>query len=252
MPSSEQHSADDPGGGFGHYFEIVPALTAALIDEVFRIRHRVYCEELGFEPPRKDGRESDEYDSQSLHLLIRSVKTGEYVGCARLIRARPHDPEQFMPFERVCAGSLDRSIVDPAKLPRETVGEISRLSVVSGYRKRKGEQHKAASLRARDFGTQGKPRFPYILVGLYLGMIELARLHRIDTLFVLTEPRLAAHLARIGVDIRPIGAGIEHHGTRVPSMMRTTEIIETLRPLFRPLYARIVSKVAPAFRAGPH
>ncbi len=247
MPSGEHHRADGTGGGFGHYFEIVPALTAALLDEVFRIRHRVYCEDLGFEPPRRDGRESDEYDSQSLHLLIRSVKTGEHVGCARIIRARARDPEQFLPFERVCSSSIDRSIVDPAQLQRDTIGEISRLSVVSGYRKRKGETHKPVSLRVRDFGTPEKPRFPYILVGLYLGVIELARVHGIETLFVLTEPRFAAHLSRIGVDIRPIGSGVEHHGTRVPSMMRTSEIIGSLKPLFRPLYASIAREVAPAF-----
>ncbi len=250
MPAIESSGTSNSGSNFEHYFRIVPALSASLIDEVFKIRHRVYCEDLGFEQPRKDGRESDEYDSQSLHLLIRSARSGEFVGCARLIRARPHDPEQFMPFERVCAGVLDRSIVDPAQLPRESVGEISRLSVVSDYRKRKGEKRRAAPLSRSDFGTQDQPRFPYILVGLYLGVVEIARLHKIDTLFVLTEPRLAIHLGRIGAAIMPIGAKIEHHGTRLPSLMHTNEIIGSLKPLFRPMYERISKEIAPAYLPG--
>lgn len=250
MQVNESGNAANPGGSFSQYFEIVPALSASLIDEVFRIRYRVYCEELHYEPPRNDMRESDEYDGQSLHLLIRRVDTREPVGCCRLVRVRGHDSQSFMPFERICASTLYRALVDPARLPHESVGEISRLSVLSGYRKRKGEQHYPVSLTGRDFGTPDRPRFPYILVGLYLGVIELARVHGIETLFVLTEPRLAVHLGRIGVGINAIGAPVDHHGLRIPSMMRTREIIAGLKPLFRPLYDRIAQAIAPAFAAA--
>ena len=251
MPSIESVGSRNPGSNFGHYFEIVPALSPALIDEVFKIRHQVYCEDLGFEALRPDRRESDQYDAQSLHLLIRSVQTGEFVGCSRLIRVRPHDPQACMPFESACGGAIDRSIVDPSALPRDSIGEISRLSVVAAYRKRKGEQREPAPLTNRDFGTQAQPRFPYILVGLYLGTIELARLHGIETLFVLTEPRLATHLKKIGVEIRPIGAAIEHHGTRIPSMRRTRSILDNLKTLFQPLYRSIATQIEAAFPATP-
>ncbi|MDB5812085.1 MAG: family N-acetyltransferase [Betaproteobacteria bacterium] len=247
MPSTGSIDSSNAGSHFEQYFEIVPAVTPALRDEVFRIRHQVYCEDLGFEPVRQDRRETDEYDAQSLHLLMRSVKTGEFAGCTRLILARADDPQALMPFERACAESLDRSIIDPAALPRVSIGEISRLSVVAAFRKRKGEMQQAAPLADSDFGTPPRPRFPYILVGLYLGVVELARLHGIKTLFVLTEPRLANHLGRIGVEIKPIGAAIEHHGTRIPSVMQTNEIIDNLKPLFRPLYASIAKEVAPVF-----
>lgn len=45
----------------------------------------------------------------------------------------------------------------------------------------------------------------HIPVGLYLGTIEMAALHGIDTLFVLTEPRLAGHFSKLGVKTRQIG-----------------------------------------------
>src|SRR5262245_21277869 len=81
-------------------FEIIPAFSDALRDEVYRVRHQVYCEELAFEPQRPDRREYDEYDPHSLHLLIRSVRYGEFIGCTRLVRARPEDPCFPLPFEK--------------------------------------------------------------------------------------------------------------------------------------------------------
>jgi hypothetical protein len=39
----------DLGSIFHQYFEIVPAFSNALKDEVYRVRHQVYCEDLQFE-----------------------------------------------------------------------------------------------------------------------------------------------------------------------------------------------------------
>jgi N-acyl amino acid synthase of PEP-CTERM/exosortase system len=233
-----------PINNFEQYFEIVPALSPALKEEAFRIRHQVYCEDLGFEPRRPNRRESDPYDAQSLHLLIRSVHAGDFVGCTRIVRAQSQDTQRAMPFEQICADAIDRAIVDPASLPRHTVGEISRLSIISRYRRRKGEAWQPAPITDKAFSKYPRPRFPYLLIGLYLGTIELARLNNIETLFVLTDQRLASHLARIGVDIRTIGMTVEHHGTRVPSMMRTTSILQNLKPRFRPLFLTIAKEIA--------
>lgn len=231
-------------GNFTKYFEVVPALTPELKNEVYHIRHAVYCEELGFESPRQDGMETDEYDAQSLHVLLRNVNNGDWVGCVRLVLARADDPQQPLPFEKYCASSLDRRIVDPAKLPRERVAEVSRLAVLARYRKRKGEQRTPVAISDRDFGTPEQPRFPYIPVGLYLGMIDLAQRHGLEHLFVLTEPRLARHLAALGVKIRRIGEGVDHRGHRVPSTMNVSGIIRGLSFFVRPLYETISAQVA--------
>ena len=45
------------GAGFSRYFRIQPAFSEELRRNVFRIRHAVYCEELGYEPVREDGLE---------------------------------------------------------------------------------------------------------------------------------------------------------------------------------------------------
>jgi N-acyl amino acid synthase of PEP-CTERM/exosortase system len=234
----------DLGKAFKQYFEIVPALSDKLKEEVYRIRHQVYCEELAFEAQRPDRREHDEYDVHSLHLLIRSVKAGQFIGCTRIVRARPEDPDYPLPFEKFCAATLDRSIIDPAKLPRHTIAEISRLAVIAQFRKRKSDEPTPVSISDQDFGSPEQPRFPYIPIGLYLGTIELARLNGIDTLFILTEPRLANHFHKLGVNIKTIGGPVEHRGQRIPSMMNTNDIIKNLWAIFRPLYRTIAAEVA--------
>jgi N-acyl amino acid synthase of PEP-CTERM/exosortase system len=233
-----------PGTSFEQYFEVVPAMTPALKDEAYQLRHQVFCEDLGFEPTTVDRRERDEYDAQSLHLLIRSVQSGMYVGCTRIIRTRPQDAQQRLPFELICAGGVDHALVDPAALPRQTIAEISRLAIVSKYRQRKGERGRPADISSDDFETGDRPRFPYILIGLYLGTVELARLQDIETLFVLTEPRLALHFRRLGVQIQTIGAPVEHHGLRIPSMMKISTVHEELKVIFRSLYGSIAKEVA--------
>lgn len=239
------------GHGFRKYFEIHPALDHSLREEVFRVRHEVYCEELGYEPVRPDRRETDEYDDQSLHCLMRtSVEPHHPVGCTRIVLARPGDPDHPLPFERTCAATLDRSIIDPARLPREHIAEVSRLAVRAAFRRRRGETGTTAPIQDEDFGSVIHPRFPYIPIGLYLGAIALAARQGIETLFVLTEPRLASHFAKLGVDIRQIGGPVEHRGARIPSMMDVQSIIKGMRFLVKPMWRVIEEEIEHDFALG--
>lgn len=232
------------GAGFKKYFEAVPALSDELRDQVYRIRHAVYCEELEYEARRPDGRETDEYDRHSVHCLIRSVTTGAFVGCTRLVLARPEDPQYPLPVEKTCARTIDPAILDPRRLPRQTVAEISRLAVIARYRNRQGERGSAAPLDDAAFGTAERPRFPYLTVGLYLATVELARCYGISTLLVLTEPRLSNHFLRLGVAIRQIGGPVEHRGTRIPSAMEVRDVLAGLNFLVRPLYRVVAEEVS--------
>jgi N-acyl amino acid synthase of PEP-CTERM/exosortase system len=87
--------------GYRRFFKVVPATTDALRAENYRIRHQVYCRELGFEPVRPDGLESDAFDAQSVHCLVQSVSTGEYVGCARLVLAKPDCLRKYHAIKRL-------------------------------------------------------------------------------------------------------------------------------------------------------
>ena len=233
--------------GFSKYFSAVPATTEALRDECFRIRHEVYCKELQYEPLRPDGRETDTYDAHSVYCLLRANESGRFIGCIRLILPNPQDPATLFPFEKTCAATIERNLVDPLKLDRSKIAEVSRLAVVSAYRRRKGEQDTEGTISQEDFGSPERPRFPYVPVGLYLGMIAQAQRFGIDTLFVLTEPRLARHLSLLGVHIKRIGGPVEHRGKRVPSMMSVPSIVGGFGPFVRPLFEQIDGEVRAAY-----
>lgn len=240
----------DLGKGFANHFEILPALDDSTRDQAHRIRHEVYCEDLGFEPARDDHREVDDYDRHSLHCLLRTSDDAHtLVGCTRLVLARPEEPDFPLPFETACRDNLDRHTIDSRKEPRDRIAEVSRLAVRRQYRRRRGEEDRPVALSDGDFGTSASPRFPFIPVGLYLGAMALAERHGIDKTFVLTEPRLAAHLARLGFQVSEIGPPIEHHGTRVPSMIDVLASMRHIRSLIRPMWEVVREQVAAAYAA---
>lgn len=237
------------GHGFSKYFRIDAALDDALRDDVYCIRHKVYCEDLKFEPERPDRREIDEYDAHSRHCLLRTaLEPHQPVGCTRIVLANPVDPDALLPFERSCAATLDRSIIDPAKLPRKGIAEVSRLAVCGQFRRRKGEDHNAVAIHDDDFArSDAQPRFPFIPTSLLLGAVALAERSKIETLFVLTEPRLAAHFSRLGVKVTQIGGPISHRGTRIPSVMHVEEIIRNMRGILRPLWGLVREEIGRGF-----
>jgi N-acyl amino acid synthase of PEP-CTERM/exosortase system len=234
-------------------FEFSLALDELSVEMVYRIRHDVYCRELGWEAVRNDGLESDDYDRHSVHCLLRKRDSGELVGCSRLVLARPEEPSFPLPFELSCRDAIHRDLFDPAQLPRHDLGEVSRLAVMSEFRQRRGEADQPVSVDRRDFESRGgHPRFPFIPMSLYLGAAAVARRLGVENVFVLTEPRLASHFVRIGFDIHPVGDQIEHRGVRLPSVLSSSKVVGNLRPLIQPLYAVIEQLVNRSIEAHPH
>ncbi|MBL8452686.1 MAG: PEP-CTERM/exosortase system-associated acyltransferase, partial [Zoogloea sp.] len=90
-------------------------------------------------------------------------------------------------------------------------------------------------------------------------IVAMAKREGIETLFVLTEPRLADHFSRLGVKITQIGGPVEHRGTRIPSMMDVDAIIKGLRFFVKPIWRTIEAQVdagyatpgRPVFRNDP-
>lgn len=252
MDPSTSSGGGNLGSRFEELFEFSLALDAPSVEMVYRIRHDVYCRELGWEPVRPDGLEMDEYDPHSVHCLLRKRGSGDPVGCSRLVLARPGDPSFPLPFEQSCRDAIHRDQFDPAQLPRSDVGEVSRLAVMSDFRQRQGESNKPIAVGEQDFESRGgQPRFPFIPMSLYLGAAAAARRLDVENVFVLTEPRLANHFVRLGFDIHPIGDEIEHRGVRVPSVLSSSKVVGNLRPLIQPLYAVIERLVNRSFELHP-
>lgn len=233
---------------FQEYFRVVPALTPELAEEAYRIRHQVYCEDLNWEPVRENGMETDTYDAQSLHCLLQSVQTNEFIGCVRLVLPDHNNPMQPLPFQQACHETLDPGIPNPQLQAASKIAEISRLAVIKKYRRRPLEQTKAVRISDKDFGSIRQPRFPYIPVGLYLGVMEMAKRADIDKLYFLTEPSLAGHFTRMGGKLRPIGGAIEHRGKRAPYELDVKEVTGKINLMLRPLNKLIVREIDQAYQ----
>ncbi len=232
------------GNSFKKYFEIVPAYSDTLKNEAFRVRHDVYCKDLKFESEQTNELETDEYDAQSLHLLIRNVTTDEFIGCTRIVLPNQDNPKLLLPFEKICGDLINQSIFESFELTRNNIAEVSRLAVISRYRRRKSDQIKSPlSISEEDYGSANQPRFPYIPIGLFMGTIELAQLNGIDYIFMLTERRLADHFKKLGANLQFIGEPVEHRGKRLPSILDINETIKEMRFIFRALFKTIKADI---------
>lgn len=232
--------------GYRKYFEVVPATTNDLKWHHYHLRHEVYARELGWEPCRPDEIETDDYDRHSLHCLVRAVTSHRFVGGARLVLPDQRQPDRPLPFEAACGGALDRAVIQ--QLDRSRVAEISRLAVVARYRRRPGEADRAFAIDD-DFGIAPRIRLPYLTLGLYLALVALARTRGIGTLFMLTEPELACRFAHLGIELTPVGAGIDRHGEHVPSMMSIDGILAGMASYVRPFFDTITDDIERALRS---
>ncbi|QSA95687.1 PEP-CTERM/exosortase system-associated acyltransferase [Methylococcus sp. EFPC2] len=215
---------------FNKYFEIVPAITEDLRKLGFQIRYQVYCEELGFENKADfpDGYEIDEYDHRSYLCLLRHKESQKYVGTVRLVTSNLSSHRHELPFERYC--TVDRNIVDMDSLPPRSYGEISRLAVISAFRRRAGESTTPyptvpESIESQPSSQLDRRSIPHIALGLYLAAAAVGLNLGMERAFAMMEPSLARRLKAFGIHFEQIGAAVEHRGLRGPFQI-TRESLE--------------------------
>lgn len=237
---------------FKKYFKVVPATTPELVNEALRIRYAVYCEELGWEPKNEQGLEMDSYDANALHCLLMAVNSQRYIGCVRIVLANPDDLNHSFPMQELCKKELFSGHPDFDAMARSEVAEVSRLAIVADYRRRKDERANPVSLAlGDDLSMQGRRRFPYIPVGLYIGMLELASFYGIKILYLVTERMLATHFSRLGGNLIPVGEFVEHRGKRRPYVMDVNAVLKGTSIFIRPLIKTIRKDVESALSETP-
>lgn len=232
---------------FETYFDVVTANSGPMLEEVFRLRHQVYCEELGFEPQRASRLEHDEYDKRSIHCLLFHKASKTYIGCSRLILADSNEPEAPFPFELACGKSLRWSFDSSAGTGRERYGEISRLAIIAKFRRFPRNEVAVADGGSEDFydgDEDEKHLFPTISLGLYLAMTAIVLNQGLKGVFAMMEPRLARRLRRLGILFEQVGEAVEHHGLRGPFLIHCDSILNTLKPDCRALLGKIQNSLA--------
>ena len=95
--------------------------------------------------------------------------------------------------------------------------------------------HSIGTLRAR---TERRVA-PLNIIGSMAGVFAIAARHGLEHLFLLSEPRLARHLNKIGITNTQIGQPTEHRGFRVPAVMDVNQVIGNLEPLLKSVFTHV-------------
>lgn len=226
---------------FATHFEVVPAESEDMLEKVFRIRHQVYCEELGFEPQRANQLEQDDFDKCAIHCLLLHKPSQTYVGCVRLVLADSQAPELGFPFEQVCGTSVRWAFDSAAGAGRKRYGEISRLAITANFRRPRNfvAASDGAHLLPDARDEASRRLFPSIAVGLYLAVAAMGLSKGLDGVFAMMEPKLARQLSHFGIHCEQAGDAVEHRGTRAPYFISSNSLLDNLKLECRTLLNKI-------------
>lgn len=228
--------------------------NVAISDEeknrIYQLRHEVYCQEIGYSPPGISSKkiELDAHDSHSIHCLIEHKRSGLAAGCLRLVLPAPVSAgkQHRLPLQEYGERSLSDTTLHPAKLPYDSICEISRFAIARAFR------HRPIKHETLDVGTSShtftpeeKKTFPMIIVALFLATYALVGLVKKRHVFAMMEPRLPRLLSLSGFHFTRVGERIEMHGTRNAFYIDHRKAEQEMHEDLMPLYLYIHRQLAP-------
>jgi len=221
------------------------------LEEIFKLRYKVFCEEWKFEKPENHSNRmiTDPYDKSAVHFAAKD-DFGRIVGAIMLII----NPEGGYPVERYCELNID-----PQEIPKETVGEISRLVIHRDFRRRAedkyiyGPDEERRSIGSFDFPDQyqghqvffrrADDRFKYrigmrrsgdimfdrrrrheVVISLYKAVYQESKRVGLTHWYSMMTKGIVNLLSRFGFVFRPIGDPVDYHGIRTPYLAEIAEI----------------------------
>lgn len=196
------------------------------MEEVFKLRYKVYCDEWGFEKATDypEGMERNEFDTQAEHFIIQSTVDNSIIGTARVI----FPSELGYPATKHC-------IIDPnlhkqylANGEKARIGEVSRLAISKEYRKRIEDDVLtgfSSDLPEENHLSHEKRKCNYVhefYKFILLQSMELELTHW----YVAMKRGLYILLKRVGMVFHSVGPEIDYHGLRTPYLGDLQEIRE--------------------------
>ena len=265
---------------FNQYFEMIPACSDELRREVYKLRFQVYCNETCFEDPLQHPGEIeyDEYDSNSIHYLIRHRRSSAYAATTRLILPSALDSEKLFPIEvhstidnlellrdlpRNKIAEVSRFCVSKKKtfpievnttidnvealkdVPRNKLSEVSRFCVSKEFKRRKYD--KADSLTGineeyvEKIAEQERRTFPHITLALIACLIRASEENGIDYWFAVMEPALLRFLSTLGIRFTGIGPVTDYHGKRKPCIIKIADLLSGVLQKKPPLWSLLTN-----------
>lgn len=232
---------------FAGHFSIFQARSDSHIHECFRIRHKVYCEEFRYEPQRSSGLESDSYDAQSFHCLVKEKHSNQFIGCIRFIQGQEGLNGGKLPIFESCEQALDLQQFDYTKYAPNQIGEVSRLSVLSSHRMRNADRRS----KAQNDAEGGLPErhadrrlLSVVPLSLFIaGMVIGKNKRDVDVGIAMMEPSLGRMLRMAGLPFEPVGTIIDYHGPRAPFIIRREKMFKDLSDDMFELYEHVESQL---------
>jgi len=224
---------------FQRYFTLELATTPLQLEQVYKVRYRVYCEEFKYESAESFPQqlESDEFDAFSRHCMVVHKASGMPAGCARLVLADEHS---LMPMEKFCGSAIDAHLIRAFDGRRQSICEFSRLGVDGAFRRRPGEREsRFGEISALDCSKREQRTFSMIAVATILAALAMSELIHRPHCFAMMESFLPRLLRRSGMVVQSAGRETEYHGARSPYCWETREVISNLAKELQDFYAAI-------------
>lgn len=201
---------------------------AKLMEDIYRLRYKVYCDEWGFEKPgdHPEGIETDEYDEHSVHFAAFRKDDDSMIGTVRLIQSSALG----LPMLKHCA--LD---IDPSVYNNTIVGEISRLAISKELRRR-GPDKALYDDGIRELEEESVPLSVKerrkdenaIVLGLYRCLYKESLEKGITHWYAVMARGLYLLLKKIAIIPCQIGPEVQYHGLRAPYLLDLAKIMDYL------------------------
>jgi N-acyl amino acid synthase of PEP-CTERM/exosortase system len=235
---------------FRHEFRFLLAATPAEKRRAFRLRHDVYCRELGYEDATDpvEQLEYDAHDRRALHCLVIHHDSGLAAGGFRLVMPDPEESRDSLrlPLQGYAGQSLTHPTRHPRRLDRAQICEVSRLAISPTFRNRSVNAEIAATLAcAPPFSEAQRRSFPVIIIGLFLASTALVGLAGRRHVFAMMEARLPRLLAMSGLKFTRVGEAIDFHGKRSAYYIDQQQAERDMHANLVPLYEHIWHTLSP-------
>lgn len=211
--------ADD----FSERYQILIANTEELRKDVYRLRHQIFCDDLGYEMDHHDGLESDEFDDDSLHVLLRERTSQIPVGCFRLVMPQ-RTGRTWLPFDIYGVPHVDRSLFNWNHVNHARSVEVSRLALLTPNSRSKLNQGEST---------------PYLATALFYAVTAMIVRLNVENVFMVIEPCLGRLTSRFGIRLDQISPAFEYYGQRATfttTGLRMNAESLTLKAPWRRLY----------------
>ncbi|MGM8932836.1 PEP-CTERM/exosortase system-associated acyltransferase [Salinicola halophyticus] len=238
MSSEGRQDGETSNNRFLRKFNFLLATNERDRARVFSLRHRVFCEELGFfSLDLADRLEQDAFDANSLHCLVEHRDTGLAIGCLRVVMALDSmGRASILPVEKHCRDLGVAIDLEVGELNRKSLCEISRVAIPRFFRSGGKDESLATELEKWVFSQHERQDFLMTGVALNLCATALSGISERYHVLAMIEPRFQRLLARVGLRFEQVSPTVELLGLRAAFYINQQRAEGELRQTVRPLY----------------